>query len=113
MVWVSEEERIAEVSIVVKMPESLKKALEEMTYLTLKGDKLKLYSVADIAREALLKGMRLMMVERQVFETILEEEAKVGAERIYTSLMAKSTETAQTAVGDEGEESVKKGKRRK
>jgi hypothetical protein len=101
------EEGVAEVSIVVKMPESLKKALEEMTFLTLKGDKLKLYSVADIAREALLKGMRLMMVERQVFETILESEAKIGAERIYASLV-KPIETAQTATGDEGEESVKK-----
>jgi len=101
------EEGVAEVSVVVKMPESLKKALEEMTYLILKGDKLKLYSVADIAREALLKGVRLMIVEREVFERILESEAKVGAERIYASLITKSA-SSQVAQAMESEEPVKK-----
>jgi hypothetical protein len=48
-----------------------------------------------------------MIVEREVFERILESEAKVGAERIYASLV-KTTEISQAAVVNEGEESVKK-----
>lgn len=83
----SEEEKIAEVSLPpVKVPADLKKIIDELKYLRLKGDKLRLYNTSGIMREALLKGLRLMLLERAIYDTIIEKEARAGAERLYTSL---------------------------
>lgn len=82
-----ENEKIGEVLLVVKVPVDLKKALEELQYLELKGDKLKLYAVADIAREALLKGLRIILMEREILRQMIEKEGKDGAIRAYTSLV--------------------------
>jgi len=95
----NEEERIAEVVMVIKMPEALKKVIEGLVYVDFKGDKLKLYSASDIAREALLKGLRLIFLEREIFEKIIEKEAREGAERIYTSLGSVSAESAGETAG--------------
>jgi hypothetical protein len=78
---------MSEVRITLKVPKELKGIVEEMRFLKLGEDKLKIYTVADIVREALLKGLRLMLVEREVFEKMLEGEAKEGASRIYASLV--------------------------
>ena len=103
----NEEERIAEVVMAIKMPEALKKVIEGLVYVDFKGDKLKLYAASDIAREALLKGLRLILLEREIFEKIIEKEARAGAERIYASLVTEP-ETSQTAQGMKSEESVNK-----
>ena len=83
----SDEEKIGEVVLPpVKVPEDVKKVIDEFKYLDLKGDKVKLYVTADIMREALIKGLRLMLLERKVFNEMIEREAKEGAKRIYSSL---------------------------
>ena len=93
----SEEEGVAEVTLPqVRVPADLKKIVDELRYMTLKGDKLRLYNVSDIMREALLKGLRLMLVERAIFDTIIEKEAREGAERIYTSLVTQATQVEKT-----------------
>ena len=103
----NEEERIAEVVMVIKMPEALKKVIEGLVYVDFKGDKLKLYSASDIAREALLKGLRLIFLEREIFEKIIEKEARNGAERIYASLVTEP-EIPQAAQDVKSEEPVEK-----
>lgn len=90
----------------IRVPLDLKQAIEGLTYLKLKGDKLKLYNLSDVMREALVKGVQLMYMERQIFNELIKREAKEGALRIHASLV-RPAEILQTAVG-EGEESVGK-----
>ena len=79
--------KVAEVALTpVKVPVELKKVLDELKYLELKGDKIRLFTTSDIMREALLKGVRLMLVEREILDGIIEKEARNGAERVYASL---------------------------
>jgi len=87
------EDKVAEVALTpVKVPVELKKVLDELKYLELKGDKIRLFTTSDIMREALLKGVRLMLVEREILDKIMEKEAKNGAGRIYTSLSKRVNE---------------------
>jgi hypothetical protein len=81
------EDIVAEVSMTVKLPAGIKKTVEEMRYVEFKGDKIRLYETSDIAREALLKGLRLMILEREIFDSVLKKEAKEGAVRIYATLV--------------------------
>jgi hypothetical protein len=78
---------MSEVRIALKVPKELKEMMEQMTFLEIGGGRVQIYTVADITREALLKGLRLMHLERGVFEKMLEKEAKSGASRIYASLV--------------------------
>jgi len=98
----SDEEKLTEASLVIKLPLRLKKELESLTYLDIKGDKIRIYVVTDIAREALLKGVRLIILEREILNRMLEKEAKNEAERIYTSLIISAEKAGETAV-DSGE----------
>lgn len=86
-----ENEGIAEVALAVKVPRELKETMEGLCYLEFKGDKVRLYRTADIAREALLKGLRLMLLEKEVFERMIHDEAKKGATRIYGSLVKENS----------------------
>jgi len=70
----------------VKVPAVLRDMLDELKYLELRGEKIRLFTTTDIMREALLKGIRLMMMEKEVYQKMIEVEAKNGAQRIYTSL---------------------------
>lgn len=92
----------------IRVPLDLKKAIVDLTYLRLKGDKLKLYNLSDVMREALVKGVQLMYMERQIFNELVKREAKEGALRIHASLVGRPIESLQTTVGNEGEESVEK-----
>jgi len=108
-----EEERIAEVALpVVKVPTELRDVINDLKYLKLKGDKIKMYTTSDIVREALLKGLRLMLFERAIYDVIIEKEARAGAERIYASLNKEPVvekPQAATGVGEALEEAgVKK-----
>jgi len=91
----------------IRVSLDLKKAVKDLTYLELKGDKIKLYNLSDVMREALIKGVQLMYMERLIFNELVKSEAKEGALRIQASLV-RPAETSQTAVGSEGEESVEK-----
>jgi len=83
----SDNNSIAEVSLPpVKVPAVLKEMLDGLKFLTLKGEKIRLFTMTDVMREALLKGVRLMTIEKEIYQVMIEEEAKNGAERIYTSL---------------------------
>ena len=93
----------------IRVPLSLKDAIEDLGYLELKGDKLRLFSVTDVMREALVKGVQLMYMEREMFDEMVRGEAKEGALRIQASLVrATDAMRSQTAVVKR-EESVKKG----
>ena len=82
-----EEERIAEVALQsVKVPALIRDAINDLKYLKLKGDMIKLHTTAGIMREALLKGVRLMLLEREIYNVIIEKEARAGAAQIYASL---------------------------
>ena len=84
----------------IRVPLDLKKAVDDLTYLKLKGDKLKLFNLSDVMREALVKGVQLMYMERQMFNGLVKREAKEGAMRIQASLV-KPVENLQTATGNE------------
>lgn len=80
-------EKVAEVSLPpVKVPADLKRIIDELKFLELKGDKLRLYNTSDIMREALLKGLQLMLLERDIYNKLMKMKAVEGAKRIYTSL---------------------------
>jgi hypothetical protein len=95
------EESIAEVTLPpVRVPEELKKIVEDLQYLVLKGDRMKMYLTADIMREALFKGLRLMLLEREVFDRIMEKEAENGAMRIHASLVKPAKVKPQVIAGE-------------
>lgn len=83
----NENDSVAEIALPpVKVPAILRDMLDDLKYLELKGEKIRLFTTTDIMREALLKGIRLMMMEKEVYQKMIEVEAKNGAQRIYTSL---------------------------
>jgi len=114
VVSLSENEKIAEEVVSVRVPSVLKEVMKELEYLELRGDKIRLFNMTDVLREALLKGVRLMLLEKEVVKTmILNQEAMNGAKRIYASLKERerkaqasqiSEALAQTSVKDMEEE---------
>jgi len=84
----TEEERIAEVTLPpVRVPRDFKQIIDDLMFLEMKGSKIKLYLTADIMREALFKGLRIMLLEREILNKMMEKEAMNGAMRSYTSLV--------------------------
>jgi len=82
------EDRVAEVSLqAVKVPEIVKDTINGLAFIDFGGEKVKLYTITDIMREALMKGLSLMLLERKLYEELMAKQAKNGAELIQASLL--------------------------
>lgn len=71
----------------VRLPVELKPVIEELKCLEIKGDKIKLFTTSDVVREALVKGLELMLMERAFTYKFMKKKAKEYGERFYGSLV--------------------------
>ena len=81
------EERIAEVALIsVKVPKIVKVVLNELMYVDFGGEKTKLHNMSDIIREAVMKGLHLMCLERMLYDELVEHQANEGLKHIASLL---------------------------
>lgn len=59
----------------VKVSMEIREIVEELRFVTIRGKKVEVSAQVDIVREALAKGLKLMLLEKQITEQLLEEEA--------------------------------------
>lgn len=56
-----------------------------------------LHNETSIVREALARGLRLMMIERKELDMLATRDAKKGAKKIYTSLVKTAESASESA----------------
>lgn len=100
-------EEVESIDVHIRATPFLKNTIEELRTVMLGDEKVLLYTVSDITREALYKGLSLMMEERRFAQNLRSKKAKEGAKRLNASLKNKVAGIGQTEATDKKEESVK------
>jgi len=83
----------------IKVPSILIQMAEKLSVLKMGEVMVDLKSRAAVIREAVARGLRVMMIERAILDEIVEENAAGDAERIYSSLVMIPAEGAGETVG--------------
>ena len=83
----------------IKVPPILIQMAEKLSVLKIGEVMVDLKSRAAVIREAVARGLRVMLIEREILDKIIEENAAGDAERIYSSLVIIPAESAGETVG--------------
>lgn len=84
----------------VRVPNSLLRLLDDLCYIKVGSENIKIHDRSDIAREALLKGVKLMLMEKVILKRLMSMDANKSAKQVYTHL-EKTADTEQVAVDNE------------
>ena len=83
----------------IKVPSILIQMADKLSVLKVGEVMVDLKSRAAVIREAVARGLRIMMIERAILDEIVEENAAGDAKRIYSSLVIIPAEGAGETVG--------------
>lgn len=87
----------------IKATPYMRAVIAELCQVQLGDKSVKLYTVSDITREAIYKGLSLMVAERMEAQRLFDLRVKEGGKRVHASLSTKVTKKEEKKVIDEKE----------
>jgi hypothetical protein len=77
----------------IAVPRKLIDIVDKLTRVRVGDAEVVLHTETAIIKEALVRGLRLMMIEREVIDELAEKAAHIKGVRVYTSLVREAKGT--------------------
>jgi hypothetical protein len=91
-----------ECDVTVRINKCVVDIAESLTKIEVGGTEFIAYPKSGVLREALIRGLRLMTIERHVLKRLSEQYTAEMAKKLYASLL-KTAEAAGETAGSKGE----------
>lgn len=86
----------------LRVPKSLLKLSDELCVITIEGEPIKVHDRSDVMREALLKGLKLMLMERIFLGKLMGIDASKNAKSIHAHLEKTAKDKRVAVDNDKG-----------
>ncbi len=83
----------------VAIPKNLFEIATKLGMIKVGDIEVHLHPESSIIREAVTRGLRFMMIEKAVIDSLAEKDVKKNARKIYTSLVSRPVKSASEITG--------------